>query len=175
MTGGLTTGLGTGTRTGGTMIGAIGGTTTGTGTGGAAGSEAAGMGGAAGIGGAAGMGGAAGGGGAAGSGAATGLGAAIGAGRLSFAAGPEASMGAGGSCVGTMRCCPGVGCNAMVPVVRMPIASAISRANTALMPATAKPLPISRAGLRRGSLSSGMKSFSMTTVGESASSSGTAL
>ena len=58
---------------------------------------------------------------------------------------------------------------------RMPIASAISSANTALMPATANPLPISRAGLRRGWLSSGMKSFSMTTVGESVSSSGTAL
>ena len=60
-------------------------------------------------------------------------------------------------------------------VVRMPIASAISSASTALMPATANPLPISRTGLRRGWFCSGVKSFSMTTVGESASSSGTAL
>jgi hypothetical protein len=47
-----------------------------------------------------------------------------------------------------MRFWPGVGCNATV--VRMPTASAISSATTALMPATANPLPSSKTGLRRG-------------------------
>ncbi len=136
MTGGLITGLGMGTRIGGTGIGATGGTTTGTGITGS-------------IGGAAGSGGATGA-GAAGSGATAGLGAAIGCGRLIFGIAGAASTGAGACCVGTMRFWPGVGRNATVPVVRMPIASAISSASTALMPTTANPLPISRTGLRRG-------------------------
>ena len=126
---GMRTGTGTGT----------GGTTTGSGI----------TGGAAGIGGAAG-------GGAAGSGAATGgfngLGAATGAGKLILCSGADASTGAGaGACsVGTIRCWFGVGCKATVPVVRMPIANAISSANTALMPITASPLPTIRAGRRCG-------------------------
>ncbi len=68
-----------------------------------------------------------------------------------------------------------MGCKATVPVFRMPIASAISSASTALIPTTASPLPTSRTGRRFGWLSAGRKSFSMTTVGESASSSPTAL
>ena len=103
----------------------------------------------------------------------TGLGAARGAGALTF--GTDATTGAAaGTCwVGIMRFWPGVGRNATV--VRMPTASAISRASTALMPTTANPLPISRTGLRPGCSRSGAKSFSMTTVAASASSSGTAL
>jgi hypothetical protein len=123
----MRTGTGTGT----------GGTTTGTGI----------------TGGDAGMGGAAGG-GTAGSGAATGgfngLGAATGAGRLIFGSGADACAGAGACSVGTISCWFGVGCKATVPVERMPIANAISSANTALMAATASPLPTSKAGRRCG-------------------------
>jgi hypothetical protein len=163
ITGGLTTGSGTGTWTGGTGTGTSSGvTTTGTGATGAAGTGAAGK-------------------GAAGSGAATagfnGLGAATGVGKLIFGFGTDASTGANaGACwAGTMRCWPGVDCKATV--VRMPIARAISSASTALMPATANPLPINRTGLRPGWPSSGLRAsgMSMTTVGALASSSGTAL
>lgn len=140
MTGGLITGLGTGTWTGGTGIGATGGTTTGTGITGS-------IGGAAGTGGAAGAGTA---GSGAGAGGFNGRGADIGCGRLIFGIAGAAWTGAGACCVGTMRFWLGVGRNATVPVVRMPMASAISSASTALMPTTAKPLPISRTGLRRG-------------------------
>jgi hypothetical protein len=104
-----------------------------------------------------------------------GLGAAIGAGRPIFGCAADASTGAGACCVGTMRFWPGVGRNATVPVVRIPIASAISSASTALIPTTANPLPISRTGLRRGWSGSGANSRSITTVGALASSSGTAL
>ena len=134
------TGLGMGTRTGGTGIGAAGGTTTGTGTTGS-------IGGAAGSGGATGAAAAASG---AGAGGFNGLGAAIGCVRLIFGIAGAASTGAGACCVGTMRFWPGVGRKPTVPVVRMPIASAISSASTALIPTTANPLPMSRTGLRRG-------------------------
>jgi hypothetical protein len=154
---------------GGAGTGASGGTTTGTGTTGAAGT-----GGAAGTAGAAGIGGAAGGGAA--TGGFNGLGAATGIGALICDFGADASTGAGaGACgVGTIRLWLGLGSNATV--VRMPIASAISSATTALMATTAIPLPTSSAGLRRGSLSSRSprSDVSMTTVGTSASSSGTA-
>jgi hypothetical protein len=122
-----------------TGIGSTGGSTTGTGITGA---------GAAGSGGAAGN-------GAAGSGAANagfiGLGVAIGRGALISGFGADASTGggAGAGWVGTIRFSRGVGCRAM-SAVRMPIASAISRATTALMATTAIPLPSSRTGLRRG-------------------------
>jgi hypothetical protein len=162
---------GAGTCTDGTATGTNGGTATGTGTTGASGAGTAGAAGAGTIGAA--------GAGTAGTAAATGgfrgLGAATAVGRLRLGLGADASTGAdGGACqVGTMRCWPGVGCNATVE--RMPIASAISSASTALIPATANPVPISRSGLRRGWLSSGAKSLSMTAVAASASSSGTAL
>jgi hypothetical protein len=147
---------------GGAGTGASGGTTTGTGTTGTAG-------GAAGIAGAAGSGAAIGG--------FNGLGAARGVGALIFGAGADASTGAGAGacCVGTMRLWLGLGCNATV--VRMPIASAISSATTALIATTAIPLPTSSTGLRRGWLSSrsARSDVSITTVGTSASSSGTAL
>ncbi len=110
--------------------GITGGARTGTGTTGAAGSGAAGSS-AAGIGFSA-------------------LGAAIGAGKLIFGRGADASIGraAGAGWAGTMRLWLGLGCRATV--VRMPIASAISSATTALIPTTANPLPISRPGSARG-------------------------
>jgi hypothetical protein len=154
--GASTTGLGMGRWIGGTGTGAIGGTTTGTGATGAAGIRA----------GAAGSG--------AGAGGFNGLGAAIGCAAPMFGLGTAAWTGAGACCIGTMRCWPGVGCKATV-VLRIPIASAISSASTALMPTTANPLPISRTGLRRGWSGSCANSLSMTTVGALASSSGTAL
>jgi hypothetical protein len=78
------------------------------------------------------------------------LGAPIGAGKLIFGLGADASTGtgAGAGWAGTMRLWLGLGCRATV--VRMPIASAISSATTALIPTTANPLPISTAGPRRG-------------------------
>jgi hypothetical protein len=74
-----------------------------------------------------------------------------------------------------MRLWLGLGCKATV--VRMPTASAISSATTALMATTAIPLPASSTGLRRGWLSSisATSDLFMTTVGASASSSRTAL
>ena len=74
---------------------------------------------------------------------------AIGAGKLIFGLGADASISgaAGTDCAGTMRLWLGLGCRATV--VRMPIASAISSATTALIPTTANPLPISRP-VRRG-------------------------
>jgi len=92
-----------------------------------------------------------------------------------FGAGASTGAGAGACCVGTMRLWLGLGCNATV--VRMPIASAISSATTALMATTAIPLPTSSTGLRRGwrSSRSARPDVFMTTVGTSASSSGTAL
>ena len=149
---------------GGAGTGAIGGTTTGTGTTGSGGANA---GGAAGTGGAAGS--------CTGAGGFSGLGATIGCGALSFGCGTGAWTGAAACCVGTIRFWPGVGRKATVPVVRIPIASAISSASAALMPATASALPINRTGLRRGWTCSGAKSVSMTTVRASAYSSGTAL
>ncbi|SOX51838.1 hypothetical protein MAAFP003_500 [Mycobacterium ahvazicum] len=166
ITGGLISHSGAGMRIWGTGIG----TTTGAGTAGAIGA------------GAAGSGGSATGAGAAGNGAANagrnGLGAATGAGRTIFGCATDASAGGGADagCVGTMRFWLGLGCTATF-VVRMPMASAISSATTALMAITAIPLPTNSTGLRRGPPAFGTPKSdgSITTVGASASSSDTRL